>query len=119
MSSEPFEEYSFAQGESKSLMPWIAVAGGLIGGTCGFTLAWYTQVAYPLPLITGGMPVVAPWPTGIVTYELTMMGAIVATLITLLVSTRLPNWKPALYDPEDLAWQSVDWRGRSYRRSAW
>lgn len=100
MSSEPFEEYSFAQGESKSLMPWIAVLGGLIGGTCGFALAWYTQVAYPMPLITGGMPVVAPWPTGIITYELTMMGAIVATVITLLVSARLPNWKPALYEPE-------------------
>lgn len=100
MSSEPFEEYSFAQGESKSLMPWIAVLGGLIGGACGFSLAWYTQVAYPIPLITGGMPVVAPWPTGIVTYELTMLGAIVATVITLLVSARLPNWRPSLYEPE-------------------
>ncbi len=46
MSSEPFEEYSFAQGESRTLMPWIAVMGGLIGGTCGFSLAWFTQVAY-------------------------------------------------------------------------
>jgi hypothetical protein len=100
MSSEPFEEYSFAQGEGKSLMPWIAVIGGLIGGICGFSLAWFTQVAYQPTLITGGMPGVAPWPTGIVTYELTMMGAIVATIITLLVSTKLPNWKPALYEPE-------------------
>jgi len=35
-----------------------------------------------------------------VTYELTMMGAIVTTLITLLIGSRLPNWKPKLYDPE-------------------
>jgi hypothetical protein len=100
MSPEPFEEYSFAQGERATAMPWLAVLGGVVGGFGGFMLAWYTQTAYPLPLVTGGMPVVAAWPTGIVTYELTMMGAIVATLITLLVGARLPNWKPKLYDPE-------------------
>ena len=71
MSSEPFEEYSFAQGESRTWMPWLAVLGGLVGGVSGFALAWYTQTAYPQPLITGGMPLVAAGPTGIVTYELT------------------------------------------------
>jgi hypothetical protein len=100
MSSEPFEEYSFAQGESRTLMPWLAVMGGFIGGVGGFVLAWYTQTAYPQHLITGGMPVVAPWPTGIVTYELTMMGAVLTTVITLLISARLPNWNPPLCEPE-------------------
>ena len=98
MAPEPYEEYSFAQGDRKTAMGWLAVGGGVIGGIGGYVLAWYTQTAYPL--VTGGMPLVAGWPTGIVTYELTMMGAIVATLITLLVSSRLPNWKPKLYDPE-------------------
>jgi Protein of unknown function (DUF3341) len=100
MSDEPFEEFSFGQGESRTMMPWLAVLGGLVGGTAGFSLAWYTQVAYPQRLITGGMPLVAAWPTGIVTYELTMMGAILTTVITLLISARLPKWKPALYEPE-------------------
>jgi hypothetical protein len=57
-------------------------------------------VAYPYPLITGGMPLVAGWPTGIVTYELTMLGAVLTTVVALLISTKLPNWKPKLYDPE-------------------
>lgn len=99
MSSEPFEEYSFAHGESRTMMPWLAVLGGLVGGTLGFSIAWYTQVAYPQRLITGGMPVVAPWPTGIITYELTMMGAIVTTVITLLITARLPKWKQDLDEP--------------------
>jgi hypothetical protein len=98
LAPEPYEEYSFAQGDSKTAMGWIAVGGGIIGGIGGFALAWYTQTAYPL--VTGGMPIVAAWPTGIVTYELTMMGAIIATLITLLVGSGLPNWRPKLYDPE-------------------
>jgi hypothetical protein len=98
MASEPFEEYSFAQQNRDVWMPWLAVLGGIVGGIGGYTLAWYTQTAYPL--VTGGMPVFAAWPTGIVTYELTMMGAIVTTLITLLIGSRLPNWKPKLYDEE-------------------
>jgi hypothetical protein len=98
MSSEPFGEYSFSQGEHPTVMPWLAVLGGVIGGASGFLLAAYTQKAYPL--ITGGMPIIAPWPTGIVTYELTMLGAVIATAITLLATTRLPNWGEKLYDSE-------------------
>jgi len=98
ISDQPFEEYSFTQAEKKTKMYWLAAMGGLIGGTCGFLLACLTQTAYPL--VTGGMPLIAPWPTGIVTYELTMMGAVIATIITLLVTTGLPKWSPQLYDPE-------------------
>jgi hypothetical protein len=100
MSPQPFEEFEFAQIDRKTPMPWIAALGGLIGGLSGYWLAWYTQVAYPLPINTGGMPIVAKWPTGIVTYELTMLGAIIATVIVLLVAGRLLHWKFDLYDPE-------------------
>jgi len=98
MSPEPFEEYGFAQADRPKWMPWLAPLGGLVGGVCGFSLAWYTQTAYSQ--ITGGMPIVAPWPTAIIVYELTMLGAILTTVLTLLIGSRLPNWKPKLYDPE-------------------
>ncbi len=98
MSSEPFDEYSFTHSDHKTVMPWLATLGGLVGGTCGFLLARYTQVAYPI--ITGGMPLVSPWPTAIVTYELTMFGAVMTTVITLLITARLARRRPAPYDPE-------------------
>lgn len=98
MASEPFEEYSFAQSERTTTMGWLAVCGGVVGAIGGFMLAWYTQTAYPLA--AGGMPLVAPWPTGIVTYELTMMGAVLTTVIALLVGSRIPDWSHKLYDPE-------------------
>ena len=98
MSAEPFGEYSFSRVEHVRAMPWLAVLGGVIGGVSGYLLAAYTQIAYPLN--TGGMPIIAPWPTGIITYELTMLGAVIATVITLLVTTALPNWRAKLYDPE-------------------
>jgi hypothetical protein len=100
MSAEPFEEYEFTHVDKKTRMYMLAACGGIVGGTLGFLLARFVQTAYPFPLITGGMPLVAPWPTGIVTYELTMMSAIVTTLITLLVTTGLPNWKSKVYDEE-------------------
>ncbi|HXA56077.1 MAG TPA: quinol:electron acceptor oxidoreductase subunit ActD [Candidatus Acidoferrum sp.] len=100
MSDEPFEEYEFTRTERNVTMYRLAACGGIVGGTLGFLLARYMQVAYRFPLITGGMPLVSPFPTGIVTYELTMLSAIVTTVITLLVTTSLPNWKPKVYDEE-------------------
>lgn len=101
ISSEPFEEYEFTHVKHSTAMYKIAALGGIIGGSLGFLLAWYMQVAYPFPLITGGMPLVAPWPTGIVTYEITMLSAILATVVTLLVTCNLPNWKRTkIYDEE-------------------
>jgi len=52
------------------------------------------------PLQTGGMPIVAMWPNLVVIFELTMLFAIVATVVTLLVTAKLPRRRPALYDPE-------------------
>ena len=46
------------------------------------------------------MPIVSPWPNLIVIFELTMLGAILATVLALFVSAKLPRRLPALYDPE-------------------
>ncbi len=100
MSPEPFEEYDFGRADRGTSMPWIAALGGLLGGVSGYALAWYTQIAYPSHIISGGMPVVSKWPSGIVTYELTMLGAIFATIVTLLITAKLLHWKFDIYDPE-------------------
>lgn len=98
MSSEPLEEEGFGWEEQRTYMPWFAVLGALLGGTAGYTLAAFTQRVYPLP--TGGMPLVAMYPSGIIMYELTMFGAIFTTIVTLLISARLPFYGKRLYDPE-------------------
>jgi len=98
ISSEPFDGYDFFHRDHKTIMPWIAAAGGLVGGVCGFLFAAYTQAVYPIP--TSGMPIVPLYADGVITYELTMLGAVLATLFTLLLTARLPNWKRKLYDPE-------------------
>lgn len=98
MSSEPFEEFEFSHKDSASWIHWMAGAGGLAGLTVGYLLTTITQQAWPLK--TSGMPIVAPWPNLIVIFELTMLGAILATVLTLFVSAQLARKLPAMYDPE-------------------
>ncbi|MBZ5513685.1 MAG: DUF3341 domain-containing protein [Acidobacteriia bacterium] len=97
VSSVPWEEYEFARRDRRTPMAWLAALGGLLGGVSGYLLAGLTQKAYPIP--TGGMAINVPWTNGIITYELTMLGAILVTLITLLISAHIPDWTPRVYDP--------------------
>ncbi len=97
-SSEPWEEYEFGAYGRRTWMPWLAAAGGLAGGLSGFLLVAGTQQAWPLR--SGAMPIVTLWPAGIITYEVTMLGAMLATIFTLLVSARLrPGRRPHFEEP--------------------
>jgi len=98
MSSEPLEEYEFAKGDRKTVMPWIAVLGAAVGLTIAYFLTSLTQKAWAIN--TGGMPIVSMWTNLIIMFELTMLGAVFATVITLMRAARLPGRLPKLYDPQ-------------------
>jgi hypothetical protein len=98
VSGEPHEGYDFADSHLTSLPYVWAAVGAATGGLCGYLLTTLSQKAYPI--VTGGMPITPPWTNGIIIYELTMLGAIVTTLITLLRGARLPNFKGVIKDPE-------------------
>ncbi len=98
ISSEPFEEYDFSDRHKATWLYWIAGLGGLIGLTLGFGITYGTSRAWPIE--TGGMPIVALWPNTIIMFECTMLAAILATVITLFLTAKLPSREPRLYDPE-------------------
>ena len=52
------------------------------------------------PLKTSGMPIVPMWTNLIIIFEMTMLSAILATVITLLITAGLPSRGGKLYDPE-------------------
>jgi hypothetical protein len=97
ISSEPIEGYRFHHRDHATSMYWIAAAGAAFGLAFATWLTRMTELAWPLP--TGNMPIVAWWPNLIVMFEMTMLGAILSTVVTLLVTARLPARGPALYDP--------------------
>lgn len=97
-SSEPLEEFEFGSRDRETIMPWNAVLGGAIGMATGYFLTSFTQQSWPIR--TGGMPIVTNWSNLIIIFELTMLGAVFASVITLLFSARLPRRLPKFYDAE-------------------
>ncbi len=113
VSGEPYEGYDFSDRYAKSYMFPLAAVGGLVGGTCGYLLTSLTQRAYPLP--TGGMPIVPPWTNGIIVYELTMLGAILTTLVYMFVAAPLPSFGAARHRSGNLDGKNPGGRYRSAR----
>ena len=97
ISAEPMEDYEFGSIDRHTRLWYIAAGGGAAGCLFAVWLTRMTEVAWPLP--TGNMPIVAWWPNLIVVFELTMLGAILATVATLVVAGALARRMPALYDP--------------------
>lgn len=96
MSAQPMEDFDFGRTDNKTWMWWIACAGGVIGMATAFGLAWLTEMSWPINV--GGLPTFAWWPNLIIMFELTMLGAIIATVVTLVVSGSLGR-RPKFYDP--------------------
>lgn len=97
VTAEPFDGYDFSDEHSQTHIFLLASIGGIVGAVLGYLLTRFTQLSYPLN--TGGMPIVTLWTNGIIIYEMTMLGAIVWTLTTLLISARLPHFGKSLSDP--------------------
>ena len=90
MSGEPFEDQPFAQRDSATWLWYIAMPRRASSASLGSTwLTRMTELAWPLQ--TGNMPIVAWWPNLIVIFEMTMLGAILSTVVTLIVTAQLPS----------------------------
>ena len=97
LSSQPMEDYEFGRMDKATWMWWIACGGGLVGMAIAFGLSYVSETSWPINV--GGLPIFAWWPNLIIIFELTMLGAIVATVITLIVTAGLGRGS-GLYDPE-------------------
>ena len=81
-----------------SIVPLLMLGGGMMGAVGGFGMQVYaTTLAYPQDI--GGRPDLS-WPSYIpASFELAVMGAILAGIIGYFITVRLP----CLYDPVDEA----------------
>ncbi len=97
VSGEPFEAFEFSHRDHSMILFRLALVGGILGFLSAVALVNGTELAWPL--VTGGMPIVAWWPNLVIIFEMTMLGAIVTTVVSLLVSARLPKFGKTMYDP--------------------
>ena len=98
ISSEPLEHFEFGHRDAKTAMPWIAAGAGLAGLLLTYFLLSASQHSWPM--VTAGMPIAPLWTNLIIIFEMTMLSAILATVVTLLFTAGLPSRGEKLYDPE-------------------
>jgi hypothetical protein len=98
ISSEPFEHHEFSHRDRSAVLFRLAGVGGVLGFIVGVSLTAGTERAWAINV--GGMPTVAWWPNLVIIFELTMLSAILTTVVSLLVAARLPSRVKGLYDPE-------------------
>ncbi len=85
----PIEDLHHALHIPRSKLPLIVLLGGICGGLTGFGLQWYVTV-FNFPTNIGGRPLFS-WPSYIViTFELTVLFAAIASVLGLLALCGFP-----------------------------
>ncbi len=74
-----------------SRMSFAAVVGAILVGGGMTAFMYWAQRDYPL--VTGGMPLNSIWGTGVISFESTMAGSILATALMFLKEGGLAPWK--------------------------
>ena len=96
LTDAPYPEGAFGEREERHRLYVFPLVGALIGLTIGILMTSMTQMAYPM--VQGGKPIMSLPPMAVVTYESTMLTAIVFTIIGIVFESRLPKTKQGLYD---------------------
>ena len=97
LTSVPYPDGVLVKTDRRSWFRWVSLACGIVGACAGFLLAAGTAWVYPVQ--TGDKPIIASYPTGIITYELTMLFAIVGAMVGMFVEMKLPPRGKRPYDP--------------------
>jgi hypothetical protein len=98
LSPIPVEGVEEVLGKKTSVIKRFTFFGAIFGGLSGFALAAGTAVLFPHP--TGGRPIITIPPYLIITYELTILFGILATVLGFLISSRFPAIRERVYVPE-------------------
>jgi len=96
LTSVPYPDGVLVKTGWRTWFRWLALVCGVAGAGAGFSLAAGTAWLYPVQ--TGDKPIIALFPTGIVTYELTMLFFMVGTIVGMFLEMKLPNFAHRPYD---------------------
>jgi hypothetical protein len=95
-SGSPFPEGTFGEYEAAHRLYVFPLVGALVGFAIGLLITAGTQISYPL--VTGGKPILSIPPMTVIMYEMTMLSAIIFTVLGILFESRLPKARLGLYD---------------------
>jgi hypothetical protein len=102
----PVEELTEAIGFEENAMPWLTFIGGLVGAASGYGLQLWTNYAYQIEI--GGRPIYAWQSFMLITFELTVLFAVVFAIFGMLLLNRLPRLHHPVFDVPDFHLASND-----------
>ena len=95
----PLPQVAAALNMRRSRLPFWVLGGGVVGGVGGYAIQWWTQVVdYPLRI--GGFAAHSPLAFAPITFESTILGAVLTGLVALFWILRLPSWWHPLFECE-------------------
>ncbi len=103
----PIDGLAEAVGFQRTFVPLIVLLGGIIGGSGGFFMQWFSATIH-YPINVGGRPLNS-WPSFIpVTFELTILAASISALLGMLALNKLPMPYHPLFNVERFTQASQD-----------
>lgn len=96
LTGTPYPEGAFGEYVPQHRLFRFPAFGAIMGFSLSLFLTTATQLAYPL--ITGGKPILSIFAMLIIMYEMTMLSAVIFSVIGIIFESRLPNINPGVYD---------------------
>ena len=96
LTGTPYPEGAFGEHVPQHRLFRFPAFGAIIGFTLALFLTAATQIAYPL--VTGGKPILSVFAMLVILYEMSMLSAVISTVVGIVIESRLPNINPGIYD---------------------
>jgi hypothetical protein len=102
----PIEELTEILELADIRIPILTAVGGILGAVIGFGLQVHTNLAFPIDI--GNRPLIATPGFMLITFELGVLGAVLATIFGMLILNRLPRLHHPVFDIETFGLASMD-----------
>ncbi len=96
LTGTPYPEGAFGEHVPQHRLFRFPAFGAIIGFTLALFITSTTSIAYPL--VTGGKPILSLFAMLVILYEMTMLSAVISTVVGIVFESRLPNINPGAYD---------------------
>ncbi len=96
LTGTPYPEGAFGEHVPQHRLFRFPAFGAIIGFTLALFLTTATSIAYPL--VTGGKPILSLFAMLVILYEMSMLSAVISTVVGIVIESRLPNVNPGIYD---------------------
>src|SRR5919106_4355351 len=91
------DELQVEPGSSDSWLGFLAFGGAVVGAAMGLLLTIHTSTQWPL--MTGGQPIISLPPFFVISFELTILFGVIATVLGMLWGISRNRINPKIYHP--------------------